>query len=110
MKTSGETNGNPGEAGTGAIIYHRGEKIKETKYYIGHYITKSVAEYISIIMGLKEIRKTFTILRNKILIIHTKSELVVNQIRNIWRIKNPKLYLLYTIVMSILLAIRYYIK
>ena len=70
--------GNPGESGTGAIIYHRGEKIKEVKNYLGQQITKSAAEYISIIMGLKEIRKTFRILRNKILIIHTKSSLTVN--------------------------------
>ena len=73
LKTAGETKGNPGESGTGAIIYHRGEKIKEIKNYIGQYITKCAAEYISIIIGLKEIRKTFRILRNKVLIIHIKS-------------------------------------
>ena len=52
MKTSGETNGNPGESGTGAIIYHRGEKLKEIKNYVGQRITKAAAEYISIILGL----------------------------------------------------------
>ena len=102
LKTSEETTGNPGETGTGAIIYHRGEKIKEIKNYIGNHITKCAAEYISIILGLKEIRNTFRCLRNKVLIIHIKSQLTVNQIRNIWKIKNPKLYFLYTIVMSLL--------
>ena len=29
LKVSGQTNGNPGEAGTGTIIYHRNEKIFE---------------------------------------------------------------------------------
>ena len=78
MKTSGETKGNPGVSGTGMIIYHREEKLKETKYYIGNNITKGAAEYISIIMGLKEVRRTFRCLRNKIIIIHIKSQLIVN--------------------------------
>ena len=78
LKTSGETRGNPGESGTGIIIYHRQEKLRETKYYIGNNITKGAAEYISIILGLKEIRKTFLCLRNKIIIIHIKSQLIVN--------------------------------
>ena len=31
LKVSGQTIGNPGEAGTGAVIYHRNEKILEHK-------------------------------------------------------------------------------
>ena len=73
LKTAGETKGSPGESGIGNIIYHRQEKIKETKHYIGHNITKRAAEYISIIIGLREVRRTFRWLRNKILIIHIKS-------------------------------------
>ena len=83
LKTAGGTSGKSGESGMGSIIYHRGVKIKETKNYIGQNITKSIAEYISIIMGLVEIRKTFNIIRNKILVIHIKSSLVVKIIRNI---------------------------
>ena len=30
LKVAGQTNGNPGEAGTGEVIYHRNEKILET--------------------------------------------------------------------------------
>ena len=39
LKVSGQTIGNPGEAGTGAVIYHRNEKILETQNYIGDHIT-----------------------------------------------------------------------
>ena len=39
LKVAGQTNGNPGEAGTGAVIYHRNEKILETRNYIGNHIT-----------------------------------------------------------------------
>ena len=30
LKVAGQTNGNPGEAGTGVIIYHRNENFLET--------------------------------------------------------------------------------
>ena len=39
LKVAGQTNGHPGEAGTGAVIYHRNEKILETQNYIGNHIT-----------------------------------------------------------------------
>ena len=39
LKVAGQTNGHPGEAGTGTIIYHRNEKILETQNYIGNHIT-----------------------------------------------------------------------
>ena len=42
--------------------------------------------------------------------INIKSQIAVNQIRNIWRIRNPKLYYLHHIVMSQLEGINYYIK
>ena len=73
LKTSGETRGNPGESGTGYVIYHQEIKIKENKNYIGGNITKGAAEYISIILGLKAVRRTFRCIRNKIIIIHIKS-------------------------------------
>ena len=78
LKTSEETNGNPWESGMGAIIYHRGEKIKEIKNYVGQHITKAAAEYISIILGLQETRRIFRRLDNKIVIINIKSQLAVN--------------------------------
>ena len=39
LKVSGQTNENPEEAGTGAVIYHRNEKLLETKNCIGNHIT-----------------------------------------------------------------------
>ena len=110
LKTAGETRGNPGEAGTGLIIYHREQKVLEQSFYIGNHITKSAAEYISIIIALKLLRRTFRCVRNKIIIINIKSDLVVNQIRNVWRIRNPKLYLLHNIIMAQLQNLNYYIE
>ena len=79
LKTSGETKGNPGESGTGSIIYHWEVKIKESRHYIGNNTSKGAAEYISIILGLREMKRTFRCIRNKIIIIHIKSQLVANK-------------------------------
>ena len=78
LKVSGETIGNPGDGGTGAIIYHRNEKIKEIKNYVGQNITKITSEYISIISGFKETRRLFRRMDNKVVIINIKSQLAVN--------------------------------
>ena len=61
-------------------------------------------------MGLKIMKQHFQRMDNKQLIIHIRSEIAVNQIRNIWRIKNPKLYFLHCIVMSLLENVHYYIE
>ena len=73
LKTSGESRGNPGNAGTGYVIYHQQRKVDENKNFIGNNITKGAAEYISIILGLKAVRRNFRCTRNKIIIIHIKS-------------------------------------
>ena len=78
MKTSGVANSNPGDSGTSAIIYHRGNKVSETKHYVGQSITNIIAEYISLIIGLQVTRNTFRRMQNKILIINIKSHLAVN--------------------------------
>ena len=73
LKTSGESRGNPGNAGTGYVIYHQQRKVDENKNFIGNNITKGAAEYISIILGLKAVRRNFRCTRNKIIIIQIKS-------------------------------------
>ena len=73
LKVAGYTNGHPGEAGTGAVLYHRNEKILESNNYIGSHVTQIVSEYISIIMGLKITKRHFRRLDNKVLVIHIKS-------------------------------------
>ena len=39
LKVAGQAEGHPGEAGTGAVIYHRNEKILENRNYLGSHIT-----------------------------------------------------------------------
>ena len=51
--------------------------IKAVKVYLGDTITNSVARYVGLIIGLKEIREMYPIIRNKIINIHMDSILVV---------------------------------
>ena len=83
MQVTGQANGNPGVAGSGAVIYYRNEKIMEEKNFLGDHLTQTASEYISIIMGLKATKRTFRRLDNKIIIINIKSQIAVNQIRKV---------------------------
>ena len=49
---AGESNGWGGTAGAGVIIYHRERLIRKARHQLGANITKVVAEYISIVLGL----------------------------------------------------------
>ena len=66
------------EAGVGAVIYHRGVKIGESRNFIGPHISQTAAEYISLIIGIKLVRRMFEVMRNKQLIIKIKSQIAVN--------------------------------
>ena len=78
LKTAGEINGQTGQAGTANIIYHQEGIVRQSNHYLGEHITKIVAEYISLIIGLRELKRAFRCTRNKIIIINIKSHLVVN--------------------------------
>lgn len=84
----GASSGNPGHAGVGVVIRliekpYEDYKISE---YIG-IVTNNVAEYTAFIRGLKEARS----LGLKRIEIFLDSELLVKQIKGIYRIKSAKL-------------------
>ena len=78
LKTACETNGQTGQAGTATIIYHQERIVMQSNHYLGENITKIAAEYISLIIGLREVKRAFRCTRNKLIIINIKSHLVVN--------------------------------
>ena len=79
--------GNPGDAGIGLVIYKNGKVIKKLSKYIGE-TTNNFAEYLSLIFGLQEILS----LRERPVYVYMDSELVVNQIKGYYKIKNKILY------------------
>jgi ribonuclease HI len=85
--TDGGARGNPGPAGYGVIIHNgNGEKVAALSQYLGHQ-TNNFAEYQALIAAL-EYAVEHGATRLKII---SDSELMVRQIRGIYKVKEPTL-------------------
>jgi len=83
----GASRGNPGNAGAGVVIKNKkGEVIKSLKKFLGE-TTNNVAEYMSLILALKEAKK----LGCESVSIYSDSKLMVNQIKGIYKVRDEKL-------------------
>ncbi|MCX8031509.1 MAG: ribonuclease HI family protein [Thermodesulfovibrionales bacterium] len=92
----GASRGNPGHAGIGVVLLLDGYK-KTISEYIG-VTTNNVAEYKALLIGLQEAKKEGI----KDIEINLDSELIVKQIRGIYKIKSPNLKSLYNEVITCL--------
>ncbi len=91
--------GNPGAGGAGAIIYdQQGDVAAEISEYLGSRVTNNEAEYEGLLRGL---RKALDLGARK-LRIRMDSELVVRQILGVYKVKNPRLALLFQQAMELL--------
>jgi len=96
--TDGASRGNPGEAGAGAIIYgEEGTVIKKVKKYLGT-TTNNVAEYMALIIALNEALK----LKGEVLHLYSDSELMVRQIKGIYKVRDKKMQVLWREVKKLL--------
>jgi len=90
--TDGGARGNPGPAGSGAVIksLHEDGSEKETvaelKKFLGH-ATNNIAEYEAVILGLTK-AKELGVEQVELIM---DSELVVKQLKGEYRVKNPDL-------------------
>ena len=90
MNFDGASRGNPGPAGIGAVIFHNGQEIWASCQYIGTK-TNNQSEYSALILGLQE-----ALTRDiKCIHVYGDSQLVINQINGIYKVKNPGLQELY---------------
>ncbi len=96
--TDGASRGNPGEAGAGAVIYgEEGTVIKKVKKYLGT-TTNNVAEYMALIIALNEALK----LKGEVLHLYSDSELMVRQIKGIYKVRDRKMQALWREVKKLL--------
>jgi ribonuclease HI len=96
--SDGASRGNPGEAGAGAIIYgEEGTVIKKVKKYLGT-TTNNVAEYMALIIALNEALR----LKGEILHLFSDSELMVRQIKGIYKVRDRKMQALWREVKKLL--------
>src|SRR5437879_6965017 len=85
--SDGGARGNPGPAGYGVVIKDEtGKKIAELSQYLGHQ-TNNVAEYQGLIAALEYAIKH----GHKALKVISDSELLVRQIKGIYKVKNSVL-------------------
>ena len=85
--TDGGARGNPGPAGYGVYITdHRGQKLAELSQYLGHQ-TNNVAEYSALIAALEWAVQN----GHRSLQVVSDSELMVKQIKGIYKVSNSAL-------------------
>ena len=85
--TDGGARGNPGPAAVGAVIYDESKKeLERFSKYIGER-TNNQAEYEAVIMGLEEAKKMDVCEVD----FYLDSELVVNQLKQTFKVKNKEL-------------------
>ncbi|WP_175934678.1 bifunctional RNase H/acid phosphatase [Corynebacterium sp. Marseille-P4321] len=82
----GGSRGNPGVAGSGAVLYdEHGDTLAEVAYVVGKKASNNVAEYHGLIRGLEAARD----LGATEVDVHMDSKLVVEQMTGRWKIKHP---------------------
>jgi len=87
LYADGAARGNPGPAGSGAILLdEHGTPIARLTLSLGH-ATNNVAEYSALILGLEEARRRGI----DEIDVRMDSLLVVRQMQGLWKIKHPGL-------------------
>ena len=90
----GCSKGNPGLAGSGAVIYnHLNKEIWYKSSFVGKKETNNVAEYSGLILGLEEALYNNKEIRN--LIIKGDSKLVIEQMKGNYKVNSQNLLQLY---------------
>jgi len=91
MYADGGARGNPGPAGSGAVLYdEHGKEIAGIKKFLGK-TTNNVAEYTAVIIGLEKAKS----LGAKQVHVRLDSELVVKQMKGVYRVRQPHLQVLH---------------
>ncbi len=86
MYCDGGSRGNPGVAGSGAVVYDSdGETLGEIAYVVGKKSSNNVAEYHGLIQGLEASRSVGATRVD----VFMDSKLVVEQMTGRWKIKHP---------------------
>ena len=97
INVDGASRGNPGTAGAGAILKDpNGRVVRKLRRYLGE-ATNNVAEYEALLMALEEAAA----LGSKTVRVFADSELVVKQVKGIYRVKNKGLKDFYVKVMKV---------
>lgn len=93
--TDGGSRGNPGHAASAFIITdEKSKKLEEKGYYLG-IGTNNEAEYSAIEKALEFLINTYPDVNNADVEVRADSQLIVNQLLNLWKLKNERLKTFY---------------
>lgn len=84
----GASRANPGHAGAGIVIFNEAKVVHQAGYYLG-IKTNNQAEYLGLLIGVWSAKKIMS--PKDTLSIFSDSELMVRQLRGIYRVKHPEL-------------------
>jgi ribonuclease HI len=93
LYADGGSRGNPGPAGSGAVVFDQGGKrIVEVADYLG-VATNNVAEYEAVLRGLKKLKDEYPdgYFEGVELLIRMDSKLVIEQLKGAYKVKHPNL-------------------
>jgi ribonuclease HI len=99
LQFDGLASPNPGEATAGAVLFSpEGKIVFEVADYLGIQ-TNNYAEYSGLLIGLKLAKeKGYTQIK-----IEGDSNLIIQQVKGLWRVKEPKLRLLFEQILKLLI-------
>lgn len=90
LRFDGASRGNPGNGGSGAVLYQNGVIIKTCNMYHPYPVTNNVAEYYGLIIGLKmALSEGYTVLS-----VEGDSKLVIEQVFGKWKCTNKNMIIL----------------
>jgi ribonuclease HI len=95
--TDGGARGNPGPSAIGVAIYQDSKLIHSIQKYIG-ISTNNIAEYTALFEAIDWIVKQNTYTQYVRIVCKLDSELVVQQMNGIYKIKNPNLKNIYYLI------------
>ena len=99
LQFDGLASPNPGQATAGAVLFSpEGKVVFELAEYLGIQ-TNNYAEYMGLLIGLR-LAKEKNIRHIKI---EGDSNLVIQQVRGLWRVKEPRLKPLFETIMKLLI-------
>lgn len=93
LYADGGARGNPGPAGSGAVVFDAaGKRIVEVSDFVG-VTTNNVAEYEALLRGLRALKEAYPegYFADVELLVRLDSKLIVEQMKGAYRVKHPNL-------------------
>ena len=99
----GGSKGNPGPGYGSFAIFHSDELVLQEQIELGEWVTNNEAEYRTLVKALERLLTLVGDRRKETRVtIYGDSQLVVNQVNGLWKIKKPELFALRNQVVELL--------